>query len=85
MTEKFHYQYDGDNIVIPHVKQLPTGVLRRARKLEGIDQAFTILEDIAADHIDVIDRMPLSDLEQFLSAWQEASGVSLGESVASST
>lgn len=84
-TEQFHYTYEGEEIVLPHLKNLPTGILRKVRNKEALDAAFSIFESLCDDQaLAVIDAMPLEEFQSFQVAWEKASGTSLGESSASS-
>lgn len=85
-TERFHYKHDGHEIALPYMKNLKAGMLRKIRKLPLDDQVFTILEQVASeDDLAILDDMDGDELNAFIAAWQEASGVTLGESQASST
>lgn len=85
MTEQFHYPTaSGAEIVLPRFKNLPVGVVRRNRKEDDAEQAFALLEAVAApEALDVIDAMGLEEFGELMAAWQKDSGVSLGESSAS--
>lgn len=85
-TEQFHWTAPGgEEIVVPHMGKLKTGLLRQVRALEGVDGTFTILEKIAdEDTLRKIDDLDIDQFDQFSKAWQEAS-TSLGESGVSST
>lgn len=86
MTEQFHYTFDGQEITLPHAKNIKMGLIRKTRKLPPGDQEFTLLESILGDDaLEVVDQMDAEEFEKFLKEWQEASGVNLGESGASST
>lgn len=85
MNEKFHYTFKDEKITVPHLKNMPTGLLRKVRKLDNVDGAFTILEELVdEDTLQVIDRMPIEEFQRFQSEWEKASGTQLGESSASS-
>lgn len=85
-TEQFHWTSpQGVEIVLPHVKQLKGGLLRKYRKLDEIDMMFSILEDILnEDMLARLDDLDQGDLDDLFGAWQKAS-VSVGKSSGSST
>jgi hypothetical protein len=60
-------------------------VVRKTRHLDDeSDKFFTILEMICSKHdIELIDTLVGAEVTDFFRAWQDASGVSLGESPAS--
>lgn len=83
--ERFHYDHNGHTIELPHLKNLATGVLRKVRKMDHLDAAFTIFESIAdPESLDGIDSMTLEEFLDFQKAWEKASDATLGESGASS-
>ncbi|QHF24100.1 hypothetical protein GTU73_08805 [Rathayibacter sp. VKM Ac-2804] len=86
MMEKFHYTLaDGFELVVPRFENIPIGALRAARKLQPLDQVFTLLEGVLTEeqleHLDVLDRNGFND---FMRAWKGGSEIDLGESSASS-
>jgi hypothetical protein len=83
MTEKFHHQTPHGEIVMPRMGQLPLGAVRKIRKLTDADGLFTLLEDIAADQLPVIDQLTVEEFNAFAEAWRADSGVGVGESSAS--
>jgi hypothetical protein len=86
MTEQFHYSHNGRQIVLPPLGNVKAGLIRRIRKLPADDQLFTLIEELADDEaLAVVDDLAGDEFNEFLSAWQEFSGVKLGESGASST
>jgi hypothetical protein len=86
MTEQFHYTHNGATITLPYVSKIRMGIIRKIRRLPGDDQVFTLLEEIAdKSTLAAIDEMDASEFEKFVTAWQQESGVTVGESAASST
>ena len=85
MPEKFHWTSpNGVEIVLPHMKNVKAGVLRRHRKEEPIDFLFSLLEEIADEvMLARLDSLDTGDLEDLSDKWQ--AGVSMGESSGSST
>lgn len=85
-TEQFHYTHKGQEIVLPPLRSLKAGLLRKVRRLSADDQLFTILEEtVDDDTLAVIDDMDAEQLGEFFDGWQKHSGINLGESTASST
>lgn len=86
MTEEFHYTHNGQGFSLPYLGRVKAGLLRKIRKLSADDQLFTLLEEMGNDEaLAVIDEMDGEEFGEFLTAWHEASGVTMGESQASST
>mgnify|MGYP007087611768 CR=1 FL=1 len=85
MTERFHYTLeDGREIVLPHFKNLPFGVVRKLRKEDEAEQLFSLVEQVADDNaLAIIDTLGMSEIETLFAAWQKDSGVTVGESSAS--
>jgi hypothetical protein len=84
--EQFHYTTtSGTEIVLPKYKHLKAGLVRRIRKLGPVDQIFTALEEVGTeDDLAVIDEMTQEEMNDFVASWQKDSGVTQGESKASS-
>lgn len=86
-TEKFHYTTNaGTKIVLPKFDQIPTGIIRKSRRLAPEDQMFAVLEAYLGDEskqMAAIDELPTGELKDFVTAWQKDSGVDAGESSAS--
>lgn len=80
--EKFHYTLpDGYEVVLPRFESMPTGLIRRVRKLPAVDQLFTVLEEYATkEDLEHIDLLEATDFNELSKAWQKTSAVSLGES-----
>lgn len=79
----FTYTFDGRTITLPKFGNFPFGVIRKIRKLEDEEQFYSLLELVTKDDpdtLDVIDSMYADDVADLVTAWQEDSGVSLGES-----
>lgn len=85
-TEKFHYKTPaGDEIIIPKFKHLSAGLIRSVRRSSAEDQIFTALEDVAdEDTLAFVDAMTQEQMNDFVLAWREDSGVGVGESKRSS-
>ena len=83
--EKFHFTANGEDFAIPHFKDLPMGVIRKARKGEDeSDKVFTIIETVMGEgspELDAIDNMSAEEFSAFLEAWTQ--GAPVGESSSS--
>lgn len=76
MTHKVEYK--GKTVELPSFSELPTGVVRKARKESEQDQTWFILEELLTPkELDVLDSMPLSEFAKHMKAW--TGGVALGE------
>lgn len=77
---------DGSKITLPSMGDIPSGVLRKNRKLDEVDFVFTLVEETADQAaIDALDKLPSSELEDLFAGWQKDAGASVGESSRSST
>lgn len=84
--EKFHYDSPHGKITATRMQNLPMGIARKARKLEPSDALFEMIEAaLDAKSLTVFDKLDREQFAAFQQAWTEDSGVSLGESSASST
>ncbi|QCW22019.1 tail assembly chaperone [Gordonia phage Yakult] len=96
MFEKFHYKLvtgedaEGDpvreKVSLPRFKSIPFGIIRKNRALPQDEQFFTLLETVASEEdLAKIDKAPQSEIEALMKAWQDDSGVNVGESEDSSS
>ena len=73
---------DNKEYTIPAVKAIPSGILRKTRKIvDEADQAFTLLELLLGEdspELAALDAMPAELFQKTLIEWQK--GASLGES-----
>jgi hypothetical protein len=94
--EKFHYSIvvgqddEGDPIKhklsLPKFDHIPFGLIRKNRKLPQEEQFFSLLESVVgAEDLEYIDRAGQGEVMNLMTAWQEDSGISQGESPASSS
>lgn len=84
--EKFHYDHNGQTVVLPKFKHTPAGVVRKVRSKSEAEQIFTVLEALADDDaLAIIDTMDTEQLQAFIAAWQKDSNVTVGESSASAS
>lgn len=71
-------EYNGKSIELPDFGELPTGIIRKARKETENDQTWFILEELLSPKdLAVLDSMPLSEFAKHMKAW--TGGVALGE------
>lgn len=85
--EKFHHEFeDGKKITLPKFDSIMTvGFARKNRKMDQAELGWMILEKAADEKtLEVIDDQSLKTFEALMKAWQEDSGISVGESSGSS-
>ena len=85
--EKFHHEFeDGQKITLPKFDSIMTvGFARKNRKMDQAELGWMILERAADEKtLEVIDGQSLKTFEGLMKAWQEDSGISVGESSGSS-
>lgn len=88
--EKFHHTVDIDGeehtIDLPKFSNIPFGVIRKMRKETEAEQMFMLVETIADENtLALIDQLGMGQMEDLFVAWQKDSGITVGESSASST
>lgn len=86
-SAQFTHEFsDGKSVTIPRFKSAMTfGRARKMRKLDEAEQMFALIEDVCDEAaLALLDEMDADETEAFIKAWQEDSGVSLGESSSSS-
>lgn len=72
---------DGRTVTLKAFDRIPAGVFRKARTGDELEQTFSIIE-AATDEagLEVVDDLPVGDLDQLFNAWSKATGVDAGES-----
>jgi len=76
-------EHNGKKIDLPDFKELPVGVIRKARKVDAEEAMWFILEEVLDEkNLAVIDSMPLSVFTEAMNGWTQ--GAPLGESSQSS-
>ena len=76
-------------IVVAQVGQLPGGIFRKLPHADEAEQYFGLIEALHSArvhrrrHLAKVDDLTLNDQMQLMTAWQEDSGISLPESLAS--
>jgi hypothetical protein len=75
----YTFTYDGVEITMPKIMDLPTGVVRKSNQIDDdLEKTFYILEhSLSKKQMAAIDKMPISELTKHLEKWSE--GVGLGE------
>ena len=82
--ERFDYDAPAGHVSVPSLAKVKIGLLRKLRKLDEQELAFSMLESLCDEaSLAVIDEMDADEFGEFMAAWQEFSGVSVGESSAS--
>lgn len=62
----------GDVVELLPFDTIPSGVFRKARKLDSADQIFTLLEAAASEeHLALLDELPGSVIGECFAAWSE--------------
>lgn len=73
-------------LTLPHPTAIPSGVIRRTRKMEDpVDQFFGLLEGVfGEDSVEIVlcDKLTMEELGNLFTDWMQ--GASLGESSGSS-
>lgn len=78
--EKFHYTVGKKKLTLPRFGELPFGVARKIRKVSEEEQLFILLEEAADEaSLEIIDTIPMSEIEKLMQAWMKDSGVTAGE------
>ena len=72
-------EHEGKKVTLPDFGNIPTGVVRKARKESEQEQTWFILEEMLAEKdLKVLDSLPLSEFSRHMRAW--TGSVALGES-----
>ncbi len=75
---------DATEIRLPSLSYLKPGLVRRIRRLGDVDAMYTLVEmSVTPEQQEVLDEMDPDDWSAMLELWREHSGLSLGESSAS--
>lgn len=74
----YKIEYRGKTVDLPSFGEIPTGVVRKARKQDVEDQTWFILEELLTPKdLAVIDSLPLNEFTKHMTGW--TNGVGLGE------
>jgi hypothetical protein len=81
-TEPFTWTApDGGKVTLIPFDRIPAGVFRKARGGDELEQTFSLIEAATdEDGLEVVDRLPVGDLENLFADWSAAAGVDSGES-----
>ena len=80
-SEPFSFEHNGESFTLPPASSIKAGMLRRFRKLDDLDVAFSILEEIADDEaLAALDDMGIAEFNEVVSDWQSHIGVDPGKS-----
>jgi len=72
-------EHNGKKIGLPAFKELPVGVIRKARKVDAEEAMWFILEEVLDDkQLAILDSMSLSAFTEAMNGWTQ--GAPLGES-----
>lgn len=85
LSSEFTHTFEsGKTVTLPKFKRVMTfGRARRLRSLDEAEQMFALVEEVCdAEMLATLDEMDLSETGAFFEAWQNDSGVSVGESSA---
>lgn len=76
-AEVFTYTAEsGDVIALTPFHLIPSGVFRKARHLNGMEQTFAVIEAGAdAANLEKVDALPVAELDTLFDAWSD--GVSV--------
>lgn len=79
----YDFKHNGKTVTLPSFKELPVGVIRKARKSDADDAMWFILEEILDEkQLAIVDSMPLDVFTEAMKGWTQ--GAPLGESLQSS-
>lgn len=79
----YQIKHQGKSITLPDFKNLPVGIIRKARNLGPDEQMWFILENALEEkQLAVIDDMTISEFTEAMTGWTQ--GAPLGESLKSS-
>jgi len=82
---EFEFEHDGNTYTLPKFGSWKSALIRRVRKLDGVDGTYTILEEICKDgsgyesSLEALDDMDMDGFNAVMQAWQDHAGVTLGE------
>jgi hypothetical protein len=84
-TGDFTYEFGDHTVTIPPLSSLMTfGFSRKNRHLSPDDQMYLLIEsNLPQETIAVLDEMDGEQTREFITQWQEHSGIDTGESAAS--
>lgn len=75
--ESFVHTTDEGTITLRPFSRVPSGVFRKTRHLDGMEQMFGLIEASVADDasLEALDLLPVEELGEVFEAWTEAAGI----------
>ena len=71
----------GEKVTLPSLSAIPSGLLRKYRKLPEVDFMFSVLEDaMDEEELAKLDAVSISEVERLFEAWQADEGATFPES-----
>lgn len=81
VTDDYVTHVDGTEVRLPSLTYLKPGLVRKIRRLNQIDQMYTLMELVLDEAtLEVLDEMDPAEYAQLLEDWQTHSQVTVGES-----
>lgn len=83
--EKFYYTHGKGKITLPKFDQLPFGLIRKLRKEEDGEVLFALFERVLENDeksLEILDTLPMGEVQKLFSEWQKDSEANAGESLA---
>lgn len=79
----YKIEHNGKTVELPDFKNMPVGVIRKARKLDQEEQMWFIIETVLDEkQLAVIDSLDIGEFNELMNGWTQ--GAPLGESSQSS-
>lgn len=76
-------EHKGKKVTLPEFRELPVGVIRKARKESPDEMMWVVIESVLSDkELDILDTMSLEEFNEAMKGWTQ--GAPLGESLQSS-
>lgn len=79
----YKVEHKGKTVELPDFKDLPVGIIRKARKMDANELMWVVLEEVLdAKQLAVIDTLTMDEFSEAMKGWTQ--GAPLGESLQSS-
>lgn len=86
VREPFERTIGRTKVTLPSLSWLKPGTYRKIRHLDGADRLYTLLEMLLDEkQLAAVDDLEPDEFADFCKAWNEHSGIGLGESQASTS
>ncbi|MEU2106496.1 hypothetical protein [Nocardia sp. NPDC019255] len=86
VREPFEYMVGKTKIVLPSLTWLKPGVFRKIRNMDGLNRLYALLEmSLNEKQLAAVDDMEPDEFNDMCQAWNDHSGITLGESKASTS